>query len=71
MAAKKNKQQHEEYDWLNDPFDEKKIKAEQKEAMSSGTKNALTIGCLLLIMVVFGFGLFLTIQLVNVIAPGY
>lgn len=58
MAFKKH---DEEYDWLNDPFDEKKMAEEQRQArMSSGTKVALGCGCLVVIvgivlLLIFGF----------------
>lgn len=40
----------EEYDWLNDPFDEKKVAQEQLDArMSTGAKVGL--GCLVVIVV--------------------
>lgn len=45
----------QEYDWLNDPFDEKKIAQEQAEArMSTGAK--LGLGCLVLIIVLIVIG---------------
>lgn len=42
----------EEYDWLNDPFDEKKSARERERAeMSGGSKAALGCGCLLVVIV--------------------
>lgn len=41
----------DDYDWLNDPFDEKKTAREQVQAsMSGGTKLALGCGCLLVVV---------------------
>ena len=38
---------NEEFDWLDDPFDEKKAAREQVRASTSGgTKMALGCGCL-------------------------
>lgn len=57
----------EEYDWLNDPFDEKKAAAERERAKTStGTKVALGCGCVLVVVVfiavmVFGGVAFLSI----------
>lgn len=40
-----------DYDWLNDPFDEKKAAQEQVEAgVSTGTKLALGCGCLVILI---------------------
>lgn len=37
---------NEEYDWLNDPFDEKKLAKEREEArMSTGSKLGIGCGC--------------------------
>ena len=45
---------NEEYDWLNDPFDEKKIAEEQERAhMTGASKLGLLVAVLL-----FVFGLF-------------
>ena len=49
MAFGRNK---EEYDWLNDPFDEKKAARDREQArMSGGAKAALGCGCLLVVLV--------------------
>lgn len=53
----------EEYNWLDDPFDEKKAAKEQQEAGMSGRSKAIVgIGCLavvlvLIVLAVVGFGL--------------
>ena len=39
----------EDYDWINDPFDEKKI-AEEREGMSGTSKPFVGIGCLLFVL---------------------
>lgn len=60
-------QKNEEYDWLNDPFDEKKIAQDQQQAhMSNGSKVAVGCGCLvailaILLILVFGAVQFLSI----------
>lgn len=42
----------EEYDWLNDPFDEKKTQADRERAQfSRGTKVALGCGCLSIVLI--------------------
>lgn len=48
------KNTNEEYDWLNDPFDEKKI-AEERErmAMSGASKGLVGVGCLLVVIGLF------------------
>ena len=46
----------EEYDWLNDPFDEKKAAREREQArMSGGSKVALGCGCLLAVIAFIQF----------------
>lgn len=51
---------NEEYDWLNDPFDEKKAAAERERAhMGGGSKAAVAVGCLavaVLIVAMFAVG---------------
>lgn len=42
----------EEYNWLDDPFDEKKAAKEQQEAGMSGHSKALVgIGCLVIVLI--------------------
>lgn len=60
MARKEN----EAFDWLDDPFDEKKAAQEQaRAATSGGTKLALGCGCLFAVagivalFVVLGIGM--------------
>ncbi len=44
----------EEYDWLNDPFDEKKAAQEAEQArMSTGSKVALGCGCVAIVVAIF------------------
>ena len=49
----------DDFDWLDDPFDEKKAaKDEMRAATSGGTKLALSCGCLIAvvgIVVLLGF----------------
>ncbi len=43
----------EEYDWLNDPFDEKKAAQEAEQArMSTGSKVALGCGCVAIVVAI-------------------
>ena len=53
-ARKMAKADKEEYDWLNDPFDEKKIAEEQERARMSGASK---LGVLVAVLL-FVFGLF-------------
>lgn len=48
MASKREKcGRDQEYDWLNDPFDEKKAAEEREQAsMSTASKLAIGGGCL-------------------------
>lgn len=39
------------YDWLDDPFDERKSQQAQQAGMGSGTKIALGCGCLVVVVV--------------------
>lgn len=61
------RKQQEEYDWLNDPFDEKKIARDKEQARtSSGMKVGLGCGCLLVVvalvvMLFFGAASFVSI----------
>ena len=41
----------EDYDWINDPFDEKKIAEERENMGMSGTsKTFVGVGCLLFVL---------------------
>ncbi len=42
---------HEEYDWLNDPFDEKKAAEELQQAQMSGCSRLGVLVALLLVVV--------------------
>lgn len=49
------KNRNEEYDWINDPFDEKKLAQEREQArMSSGSK--VGIGCGYAVAVILAIG---------------
>lgn len=49
------KNRNEEYDWINDPFDEKKLAQEREQArMSSGSK--VGIGCCCAVAVILAIG---------------
>ncbi|WP_080797324.1 hypothetical protein [Arabiibacter massiliensis] len=52
---------NDEFDWLDDPFDEKKA-ARQPEGMSGRAKAAVGCGCL---VAVVGFVLLIAFSLVN------
>ncbi len=56
------KKQREEYDWLNDPFDEKKAAEEMEQAQMSGCSR---LGVLLAVLAVA-----LLLVLVGVVACG-
>ena len=59
------KKQREEYDWLNDPFDEKKAAEELEQAQMSGCSR---LGVLLALLAVLAVALLLA--LVGVVACG-
>lgn len=64
MAFGRNK---EEYDWLNDPFDEKKAARDREQArMSGGTKAALGCGCLFVVIVFIAMLIFAFVQFVSI-----
>ncbi len=57
----------EEYDWLNDPFDEKKAAREREQArMSGGSKVALGCGCLLAVIAFVAITVVAFIQFVSI-----
>ena len=51
---------NDDYDWLNDPFHEKKAAAERERAhMGGGSKAAVAVGCfvvIVLVIVMFAVG---------------
>ena len=54
------------YDWLDDPFDEKKATQAQAAGMTGASKLALGLGCLaavivFIVIVFFAFGAFLSL----------
>lgn len=54
-----SKNHKEEYDWINDPFDEKKIAQEQQQArMSSGSKVGIGCGCVVAVILIIVFCIF-------------
>lgn len=49
--APMSREPKEDYDWINDPFDEKKIAEERERMGMSGTsKTFVGIGCLLFVL---------------------
>lgn len=60
---------NEEYDWLNDPFDEKKAAQEREQArMSGGSKAALGCGCVLVVLLIVAMLVFAAMQFVSIAA---
>lgn len=57
----------DEYDWLDDPFDEKKA-ARDAGGMSGGTKAALGIGCLVAVVGIVALLLFAGINAIGILA---
>lgn len=41
----------EEYNWLDDPFDEKKAAQEQQAGMTGRSKVLVGVGCLVIVLV--------------------
>lgn len=59
----------EEYDWLNDPFDEKKAQADREHAQfSSGTKVALGCGCGAIVLVIIAMLVVGGLQFLSIVA---
>ncbi len=59
----------EEYDWLNDPFDEKKAAQEAEQAkMSSGSKVALGCGCVVIVLVIVALLAVAAVQFVAIVS---
>lgn len=64
--ARKSK---DEFDWLDDPFDEKKAaRAEEQATTSGGTKLALGCGCLLVVAAVVVLIVLTLVNMLNVLA---
>lgn len=60
---------NEEYDWLNDPFDEKKAAQEREQArMSGGSKAAVGCGCVLVVLLIVVMLVFAAMQFVSIAA---
>lgn len=59
---------NEEYDWLNDPFDEKKAAADaERSKTSTGMKVGLGCGCLLVVVAFFVLMLFAGVQFLAIL----
>lgn len=59
----------DDFDWLDDPFDEKKAaKDELKAATSGGSKLALGCGCLLAIVGIAVLFLFAAVNMIDILA---
>lgn len=50
----KHQKEKREYDWLDDPFDEKKAAEDERDfaKMSTGSKVALGVGCLAILIII-------------------
>jgi hypothetical protein len=49
----------EEYDWLNDPFDDKKLAKEREESrMSTGGKVGIGCGCFIALLIAIGIAVY-------------
>ncbi len=59
----------QEFDWLDDPFDEKKAANDQlKAATSGGTKLALGCGCLVVVVAVVVLLAFAAVNVFDILA---
>lgn len=59
----------EDFDWLDDPFDEKKAAREQVQAATSGgTKIALGCGCLVAVVGFVVLLIFVGVNMIDVLA---
>ena len=56
----------EQYDWLDDPFDEKK-NAQVKAGMSGGSKLAVVLGCAGVLVVLLVLAVFMTLGLASAV----
>lgn len=58
----------QEFDWLDDPFNEKKAAQEQEHASGSGaSKVALGCGCLVVVVAIVGLLIFAFINMIDVL----
>ena len=59
----------EDFDWLDDPFDEKKAAREQAQAArSGGTEITLGCGCLAVVVGIVVLLIFVGINMIDVLA---
>ncbi|WP_101722559.1 hypothetical protein [Eggerthella timonensis] len=59
----------DDFDWLDDPFDEKKAaKDELKAATSGGSKLALGCGCLVAVVGIVVLFLFAAVNMIDILA---
>lgn len=59
----------DDFDWLDDPFDEKKAaKDEQRASTSGGTKLALGCGCLVAVVGLVVLLLFAIVNMADILA---
>ena len=63
------RQHKEEYDWLNDPFDEKKAQAERESArFSTASKVTLGCGCVGIVLIIAVVLLVFSIQFFSLLS---
>ncbi|MEG1434835.1 MAG: hypothetical protein RSB04_05100 [Gordonibacter sp.] len=59
----------QEFDWLDDPFDEKKAAQDQTQAATSGgSKMALGCACLVVVVAIVGLLIFAAVSMLDVLA---
>ncbi len=58
---------HEEYDWLDDPFDEKKAAAE-RERTKMGFGSKIAVVAILAIVVIFALVILAALALITVVS---
>lgn len=56
----------DEYDWLDDPFNDKKASS-GREGMGSGTKLALGCGCLVVVVALVVLALFVGLNALDIL----
>lgn len=59
----------DEFDWLDDPFNDKKA-SQQQTGMSNGTKVALGCGCLVVLVAVVVLLMFFLVDAMSILSQG-
>lgn len=67
----KHQKNEKEYDWLNDPFDEKKAEEDElaSKKMSSKSKIVLGVGCLAVLVILVAFAAVSCAGIATLISP--